>query len=213
MPSGKTLWKAGRQSTPVMVKDADSNWLHATLEHFNPGFNGGQPSARVTLANGYHMRNVRPADMKLTSEDTRQAKAGDEWIGVDLDGTLARYDGYKGKTVIGAPVTEMVDRVKNWLSQGKDVRIFSARVSDDPGGHAQAAIDRWSEKHIGRKLPITNVKDDKMTALYDDRAASVERNTGKVLSPPQPMPTDMGNKLMAALKASAQRKTQRTATA
>jgi hypothetical protein len=34
------------------------------------------------------------------------------WIGVDLDATLARYDGFKGETIIGEPIPLMVNRVK-----------------------------------------------------------------------------------------------------
>lgn len=45
------------------------------------------------------------------------------WIGVDLDGTLARYDGWVGITHISDPVPAMQDRVVRWLDQGIDVRI------------------------------------------------------------------------------------------
>lgn len=51
------------------------------------------------------------------------------WIGVDLDGTLAHYDGWKGADHIGAPVPAMVERVKAWLANGREVRIFTARIS------------------------------------------------------------------------------------
>lgn len=34
------------------------------------------------------------------------------WIGVDLDGTLAHYDSWRGVDHIGAPVIPMLDRVK-----------------------------------------------------------------------------------------------------
>ena len=37
------------------------------------------------------------------------------WIGVDLDGTLAHYEGWQGETHIGAPISAMVERVKRWL--------------------------------------------------------------------------------------------------
>lgn len=40
------------------------------------------------------------------------------WIGVDLDGTLAHYDGWKGADHIGEPIPAMVERVKQWLSEG-----------------------------------------------------------------------------------------------
>lgn len=47
-----------------------------------------------------------------------------KWIGVDLDGTLARTtrgDGVK----IGPPIPAMVARVANWLRQGKRVRVLT----------------------------------------------------------------------------------------
>ena len=50
------------------------------------------------------------------------------WIGVDLDGTLAEYNGWQGPANIGAPIPAMVERVKAWLEEGRDVRIFTARV-------------------------------------------------------------------------------------
>jgi hypothetical protein len=46
------------------------------------------------------------------------------WIGVDLDGTLAHYDGWKGADHIGEPIAPMVERVKRWLSEGHEVRVF-----------------------------------------------------------------------------------------
>lgn len=50
------------------------------------------------------------------------------WIGVDLDGTLAEYGSRNGANDIGNPVPKMLARVKKWLSEGKDVRIFTARA-------------------------------------------------------------------------------------
>ena len=40
------------------------------------------------------------------------------WVGVDLDGTLAQYDGWKGVDHIGDPVPKMLERVRNWLADG-----------------------------------------------------------------------------------------------
>ena len=56
---------------------------------------------------------------------------GKGWFGVDLDGTLAFYDGYKGE-VIGAPIPKMIDRVKRWISKGRTVKIMTARVGKHP---------------------------------------------------------------------------------
>lgn len=110
-----------------------------------------------------------------------QARKGEQpWIGVDLDGTLAHYDGFKGPTVIGKPIPAMVERVKQMLANGENVKIFTARVSEDPSGKSRTAIEEWSKEHLGRVLPITDVKDHNMKQIWDDRAVGVERNTGAI---------------------------------
>jgi hypothetical protein len=110
----------------------------------------------------------------------------DGWIGVDLDGTLAEYDRWEGPTTIGAPIPAMVDRVKRWLSEGREVRIFTARACPRPHEELQQvlqAVEGWSLEHIGIALPITCIKDFGMEELWDDRAVSVEPNTGRALAP------------------------------
>ncbi len=110
------------------------------------------------------------------------------WIGVDLDGTLALYEGWRGETNIGDPVPAMLDRVKAWLAAGRDVRIFTARVAEGALNldgtrhevqHVRDAITAWCIEHIGVALPVTNVKDYAMIELWDDRAIQVVPNTGK----------------------------------
>lgn len=108
------------------------------------------------------------------------------WIGVDLDGTLAEYHGWQGPTHIGAPIEPMVDRVKEWLAEGREVRIFTARVTRPVASEVVFAIMRWCEEHIGRRLPVTNVKDYGMIELWDDRAITVEQNTGRAIGREQP---------------------------
>jgi hypothetical protein len=109
------------------------------------------------------------------------------WIGVDLDGTLAVYDGWKGLYHIGAPVPAMVHRIRKWLHEGWEVRIFTARVT--PAHGADIAL---FEHHLTQwlilaadlpPLAVTNVKDFEMVELWDDRAVTVEANTGKALAP------------------------------
>ena len=103
------------------------------------------------------------------------------WIGVDLDGTLAHYDEWEGIEYIGEPIAPMVNRVKAWLADGIDVRIFTARVggSADLAAAARRPIERWCLEHIGRILPITATKDFGLYQLWDDRAVQVECNTGR----------------------------------
>jgi hypothetical protein len=98
---------------------------------------------------------------------------GQGWIGVDLDGTLAVYGGFKGTSHIGAPIEPMVKRVRQWIDEGRDVRLMTARTP-------HPAIRRWMKEHLGAILPITNTKDPHMQLLIDDRAIGVERNTGKL---------------------------------
>jgi hypothetical protein len=112
--------------------------------------------------------------------------SGRGWIAVDLDGTLAYYDGWRGPEHIGEPIMPMVERVKAWLAEGIEVRIFTARVSDEAGTRAGFAIADWCEKHIGQVLPVTNVKDYGMVELWDDRAITVEQNTGRMIGDQQP---------------------------
>lgn len=105
------------------------------------------------------------------------------WIGVDLDGTLAKYSGWRGPDHIGEPIDPMVARVVQWLAEGKDVRIFTARVAcgEPERSVVIAAIGAWCQEHFGCVLPVTNEKDMHMIQLWDERAVGVETNTGAVL--------------------------------
>lgn len=107
------------------------------------------------------------------------------WIGVDLDGTLAHYDHWRGVEHIGEPIPEMVERVKAWLANGQEVRIFTARVWTESGlltdSPAVVPIQDWCYKHLGQILLVTCEKDRDMSELWDDRAICVERNTGRIL--------------------------------
>jgi hypothetical protein len=107
------------------------------------------------------------------------------WIGVDLDGTLANYEGWQGASHIGEPIKPMVDRVKRWLADGKTVKIFTARMHGHGmpligGGveDAKTPIEQWCLKHIGQVLEVTNFKDFGMIELWDDRCVQVVSNMG-----------------------------------
>jgi hypothetical protein len=56
-------------------------------------------------------------------------ETGRGWYGFDLDGTLAKYDGWKGIDHIGEPVKPMVDLIKRMHDEGKVVKIVTARVA------------------------------------------------------------------------------------
>lgn len=121
--------------------------------------------------------------------------SGDGWIGFDLDGTLAFYDEWRGPTHIGEPILPMVNLVKEFLKEGKEVKIFTARVwaltlldwdmtaQNSAAFHeaveAELAIRKWCKEYIGQELPVTCMKYFNMIQLFDDRAVGVEKNTGR----------------------------------
>ena len=93
------------------------------------------------------------------------------WVGIDLDGTLAQqlesYDGTK----IGEPIKgPFFDKVKQAVADGKNIKILTARVANDPDGKIADAIKAWTLKYLGKELPVTNEKDPGMTEIWDDKA-------------------------------------------
>jgi hypothetical protein len=78
---------------------------------------------------------------------------GNGWIGVDLDGTLAHYEGWKGQEHIGEPIAPMVERVKGWLAEGREVRIFTARVYCPPEPMAP-----WLYKRLNEGGPLPDLE-------------------------------------------------------
>ena len=107
------------------------------------------------------------------------------WIGVDLDCTLAKFDGWTSATDIGEPIPLMVNRVKEWRKNGVNVKIFTARIDlpdEDLLVQTVYAIQSWCKKHIGEVLPITDRKDDAMIMIWDDRCMQVIPNTGRTIA-------------------------------
>ena len=104
-----------------------------------------------------------------------------DYIGVDFDGTLAYYergDIYRnGITYTGPPIEPMVKHVKQLIASGETVKIFTARVFDNPPG-VVTAIEDWCLQHIGQVLEITNIKEPSCKYFIDDRARQVINNTG-----------------------------------
>lgn len=111
-------------------------------------------------------------------------KRNKDWIGVDLDGTLAVDNGvWEGPDKIGAPIASMVMLVRSLLKDGDDVRIFTARLSS-PGyskRKIKEPIERWCERHIGSVLPITNVKDHHCSCIIDNIAVGCHTNSGRLI--------------------------------
>ena len=104
------------------------------------------------------------------------------YIGVDLDGTIARYDGWKGASHIGAPLEPLVSQIKDGLARGIEYRIVTARVCSGNSAAAESrkAIAAWCLEVLGRELPMQAEKTYDMIRLLDDRASRVQFNTGRL---------------------------------
>lgn len=124
---------------------------------------------------------------------------GKGWYGFDLDGTIAKYDGWKGIDHIGEPVEPMVDLIKKMHDEGKVVKILTARIAphkledgtigesyitipDGEGGternYAHQFINDWCHFNLGFIPEIVYQKDHLMLELYDDRVKQVVPNEG-----------------------------------
>lgn len=105
-------------------------------------------------------------------------------IAVDWDGTLVEYNGYKGAGVFGPPIPAMVSRIKVWLAEGREVLIFTSRVSveHDPNRMLVEckAIDAALRRMGLPLLQITANKYIRISEFWDDRAVNVLKNTGRL---------------------------------
>lgn len=135
---------------------------------------------------------------------------GRGWWGFDLDGTLAKYDGWRGVDHVGEPVKPMVDLVKRMYDEGEAVKIMTARVAprsapEKPlpnpylANHWTVAepdvqtwtlraewgprefIQEWCYRNLGFVPEIVHEKDHLMLGLFDDRVTQVEPNTGRIV--------------------------------
>ena len=112
-------------------------------------------------------------DLEIATDEAIQ-----EWIGIDLDGTLAHYDEWRGIEHIGKPIQPMIEFVKKLLAKGNKLKIFTARAENL---EATSYIHSWLIEHGLPHLDVTNIKDLAMTMLYDDRCRQVITNSGKIL--------------------------------
>ena len=132
--------------------------------------------------------------------------AGKGWYGFDLDGTLAKYDGWRGIDHIGAPVDPMVKLIRQMHDDGKVVKIMTARVApkekpetkpnpyrtgnwcvQEPDVQTWALkgewtplefIQEWCYRILGFVPEVVYQKDHLMIELYDDRVKQVVPNEG-----------------------------------
>ena len=111
-------------------------------------------------------------------QEYQKDEAIEEWIGIDFDGTLAFYDGWRGIEHIGEPIKPMVEFVKDLVSQNKKIKIFTARATNED---AIPCIQAWLKENDLPEFEITNKKDFGMIMLYDDRCTRVVTNSGIII--------------------------------
>lgn len=193
-------WQGGiaKSRRPEMSTAQYKNWRKAVFERddytcIDCGKRGGtieadhskrwvdSPELRYDVSNG--VTRCRLCHV------ARHTKHEGQWVGTDFDGTLANFDcdWASDYRAVGAPIPAMVTRVKRWLLEGEDVRIFTARLDcyhpkyfNLMEWEVKKPIEKWCKEHLGVVLPITNRKDHHMRRLYDDRAHRVELNTGRI---------------------------------
>ncbi len=94
-------------------------------------------------------------------------------VAIDLDGTLAKYDGWKGIEVVGDPVKKAVAFTQELKKRGHYIIIHTARLCklNAKNGKAHKVVRQWLIKHgfafdeiwTGAGKPIA-------CAYIDDRA-------------------------------------------
>ena len=119
-------------------------------------------------------------------EDREESRTFDEesmeteWVGVDLDGTLAKWEKWCSPDEVGKPINAMVRRIKKLRLLGYRVKILTARATPpcDPG--TINAIQDWCESVFGERFEVTHAKDYDLKWFYDDRAVEIVNNTGEL---------------------------------
>jgi len=151
---------------------------HITLAYVKKGtgknYTGNSPLTGKT----YEARAVTFTGHEGNRVDMDLGETQEQFIGVDFDGTLAKYDGWKGWDKLGKPVKAMVNKVKEELKKGNDVKIFTARYSGSGRDKIKPLLAKWCENAGLPVLEVTNEKTPGMYELWDDRAKQVIGNRG-----------------------------------
>jgi hypothetical protein len=120
--------------------------------------------------------------VKKTREATNRPR-----VCVDLDGVLARYDGWISSDHIGDPLPGAREFAEE-LAEIADIVIYTSRTAKDNGEYEQSGtpgqrrvkIIEWLERH---KIPYTDVYigqgKPRVAAFVDDRAVACAPQTNK----------------------------------
>lgn len=117
----------------------------------------------------------------LSTTEVLPPPSKDAWIGVDLDGTLAKFKNWKGLKHVGKAVPSMVARIKRWRAAGYTVKIITARASLP---ESVPPVTKWLRKFGLEDMEVTNRIDMDMVELWDDRAVNIRVNSGQPVRSP-----------------------------
>lgn len=108
-------------------------------------------------------------------------------IAVDLDKTLANYESKWKAQKVGPAIPKMIEYVKNWLSKGYKVTIFTARLSHEGADlyNQINLIQKFLDENDLGYLEMTCIKKTEFTHFIDDKAYHCVPNTGEILNLPE----------------------------
>lgn len=150
--------------------------------------NSKDSSTRISEHPNQTHSTYRKTNMEKTPKELLK------WYGFDFDRTLA-YHGPQDKDIkkgynlgTGAPIELIVMRLKQYIAAGKNCKIFTARVAPHPDVENFNMADRaeqlrdWCEAQGLPRLDVVCIKDAYMEEIWDDKAVSIEPNTGRIFS-------------------------------
>jgi len=121
--------------------------------------------------------------IRFQPEHDITASAGAPTVAFDLDGVLALHGPREKESgEIGKPISSMIKKLKEFLAAGYNVVVFSARLGQGDRREITREIGNWTMKHIGVRLPVTDVKSADWECFFDDKAVQVIRNSGMTVT-------------------------------
>lgn len=167
------------------------NWFDRTKSASWAARQAGAAAARIFFekaASEMHFRpDFRPSDLlRARLEDhiglraeARLLATKRAAVAVDLDGTLAeRPKGEFDPEVVGDPVPKMMERVRKWIDEGREVVIFTARAASPKN---IPPVKKWLKEQGLPDLKVTCRKTPDLEELWDDRARQVKIDTGELV--------------------------------
>lgn len=158
-------------------------WNFDALDGENEWLEGGEAIELLLATRPFALPAVSTAKKTLRKSAAKKPESkGKPRVCLDLDGVLAKYDGWNGLDQIGPPLPGALEFASS-LAEFADIIIFTSRCSLDNGndhsakrnapGPLRIRVIEWLEKY---KFPYTDVYvgqgKPRASAFIDDRAVS-----------------------------------------